>query len=223
MKTHLLAATGFLLAAASVSAAPLTLTNANFESGFIASTDNPVGWTTTEVSGNSVYLYQPTAAKVAAFWGSGGELAQSFSTSEAFADTYGNYAVTFDSGWRNNSPGLPFALTFSLVNITDGSVLGSSTYNFPASTPSLAFDNYRVIATGNTLNIAYDNTTANLVGKTVGLRITATSGDSSGFNTTGWIDNIAVNATAVPEPSTYGLLGAGALAGVAMLRRRRRA
>ncbi len=29
--------------------------------------------------------------------------------------------------------------------------------------------------------------------------------------------------TAVPEPSTYGMLGAGALAGVAFVRRRKRA
>lgn len=35
--------------------------------------------------------------------------------------------------------------------------------------------------------------------------------------------NFSARVTAVPEPSTYGLLGAGALAGLAFLRRRRRA
>ena len=36
------------------------------------------------------------------------------------------------------------------------------------------------------------------------------------------IDNVTLTATAVPEPSTYGLLGAGALAAVAFVRRRRK-
>ena len=76
--------------AASLHAVPLALTNANFESGFAASTDNPSGWTTSEASGNSVYLYQPSGAGVAAFWGSGGVLAQSFSTAQALAGTYGD-------------------------------------------------------------------------------------------------------------------------------------
>lgn len=47
-----------------------------------------------------------------------------------------------------------------------------------------------------------------------GFRITTGAGGTSNFD----LDNISV--TAVPEPATYGLLGAGMLAGVAGLRRR---
>lgn len=47
-----------------------------------------------------------------------------------------------------------------------------------------------------------------------------TSGDNGGYQ--GWKEFAAYSPSAVPEPSTYGLIGAGALASAAVLRRRKR-
>lgn len=69
------------------------------------------------------------------------------------------------------------------------------------------------------------------------MQISVSPGGSTAFD--GWLDearvvqftagesttnilNALTGASAIPEPSTYGLLGAGALAGVAIVRRRRR-
>ena len=52
------------------------------------------------------------------------------------------------------------------------------------------------------------------------------TGSIQGYDTTNWMANLddagVLSFTAVPEPSTYGLLGAGALAAAALVRRRRK-
>lgn len=73
--------------------------------------------------------------------------------------------------------------------------------------------------------LAYDNTQASLLGDTIALRVMSMDADlgSVAWNRTGMVDDFSVNATAVPEPATYGLMGAGALASAAFVRRRKRA
>lgn len=66
------------------------------------------------------------------------------------------------------------------------------------------------------------STSPTLIGQTLGIRInkaanTPTS-PASGYMD---IDNVRLDATAVPEPTTYGLLGAASLAAAAVVRRRR--
>jgi hypothetical protein len=218
MKTKLL----LLLAVATVvvpaKAATLTLTNANFQAS--GNNTDPSGWTTSEPSQTSVYVWAanggiPAGTNVLAMWGNGGQYAQqSFLTSEATADDFSQFTVGFDAGWRGRIANEPFSYTFSIVNVTDNLVLGSATYNFTTPTVTTA-NTYAVAATGLSVTISYDNTLGTLAGDTIALRITG-AGKINDFNNTAWVDNISV--TAVPEPGSALLGGIGLLA---LLRRRR--
>lgn len=88
--------------------------------------------------------------------------------------------------------------------------LGSGTQAFDFNGATATFDS---LAGSITVSLA-----GATLGDTIWVRIARPSGGLS--TNTGNIDNISYNA--VPEPSTYGLLGAGALAGLAIVRRRRR-
>lgn len=205
-------------------AATLTLINGDFQTS--GNNTNPTGWTTNEPTQTSVYVYAgnattpgaggiPAATNVLAMWGNGGQYAQqSFLTSEATAEDYNSFTVGFDTGWRGRIAGQAFTYTISLVNVTDNLVLGSATYSF--TTPSATVGNtYAVAATGQSVNITYNNTLGSLVGDTIALRITG-AGTVNDFNNTAWLDNITVSA--VPEPTSALLGGLGMFA---LLRRRR--
>lgn len=187
-------------------AAPVTLVNPDFQAS--GNNTDPAGWTVTETNAgsvSSVYVYGSTS-NVLAFWGAGATARQSFPPSEITADTHGFFNITFDSGWRgcNIPTATGFHVEFSLVNVTDGTTLGSANYQF--SLPSAAISNtYTVIGTGNRVSISYDSTQPSLAGDTIALRITATGSPNQGGNNflnTGWIDNISVTAGA-REPAAH--------------------
>lgn len=207
-----------LALATGANAATLTLTNANFQA--TGNNTDPSGWTTSEPTQTSVYIWAanggiPAGTNVLAMWGNGGQYAQqSFLTSEATAEDYSSFTIGFDGGWRGRIANEPFSYTFSIVNVTDNLVLGSATYNFTTPTVTTA-NTYAVAATGLSVTINYDNTVGSLVGDTIALRITG-AGTVNNFNNTAWVDNITVNA--VPEPASALLGGLGLLA---LLRRRR--
>ena len=192
----------------------ITLSNADFQS---SDADVPTGWTRSTFDPLGIYVWDdaktPTGEAVLAIqartdrW-----IQQSFSTSEATADSYPEYSISFDSGWRSNtsSPN-DLSLVFSIYNMDNATVLGSQTYTFPANQPDNLFDTYQVINTGNTVSVKYDNTDPALTGKVIGLRITTETTQNS-YNPTGWIDNISVNA--IPEPSTMGILLLAGIAGI---------
>lgn len=83
-----------------------------------------------------------------------------------------------------------------------------------------------------TLDEATDTVTGVIQGSSAGLNAreirwsftTGETAESASLDLAGmWnVNALVINATAVPEPSTYGLLGAGALAAAAFVRRRRR-
>jgi PEP-CTERM motif len=212
----------FLLAilalATATNAATLTLTNANFQAS--GNNTDPSGWTTSEPTQTSVYVWAanggiPAGTNVLAMWGNGGQYAQqSFLTSEATADDHGSFTIGFDAGWRGRIANEPFSYTFSIFNVTDNLVLGSATYNFATPTVTTA-NTYAVAATGLSVTINYDNSLGTLAGDTIALRITG-AGKVNDFNNTAWVDNLTVNA--VPEPGSVLLGGLGLLA---LLRRRR--
>jgi hypothetical protein len=196
-------AAGLLMAP--LSATPLTLANSDFQAS--GNDTNPASWSVTETNAgsvSSVYVYGSTS-NVLAFWGAGATAEQSILTTEATADTYGSYAVTFDTGWRgfNRPTATGFSVKFELINVTDGGVLATGTYNYPV--PAAAISNtYTPIATGNTLILAYDKSLPALAGDTVALRVTGTGSPNQGgnnFANTGWIDNISIDATVGgPDP-----------------------
>jgi arylsulfatase A-like enzyme len=179
-------------------AAPLTLANPDFQAS--GNNSDPAGWLVSETNaGNvsSLYIWGSTS-NVLAFWGSGARAQQSFPTTEVTADSHGFFNVTFDSGWRgcNVPTATGFQVEFALVNVTDGTTLGTAVYQFPL--PLAAISNtYTVIGTGNRVAISYDSTKSSLIGDTLALRITASGSPNQGgnnFANTGWIDNISVTA-----------------------------
>lgn len=232
MKTHLLAATGLLLAAASVNAAPLTITNADFSS-------LETGWTVVESTGEADSAYVQNSGLAPSFGnllhlkdGIGNATSlyveQNLSTANAglTSNSFGAYGVSFDIGWRGDNNAGDGAFLVSLINANGGATLASQTYslttanvaNWPglsAATPGVTFN--------RVFNLNYDNTAVST--GDVLLRIARTDADTTSggnnFFSTAWLDNVAVDATAIPEPATCGLLGAGSLAAATMLRRRR--
>lgn len=155
-----------------------------------------------------------------------GYVYQSLGTVDASDIAAGTLRITADFAEKNN--GTTNTAVFSFykgsftgatgTDIASGGLvhLGDFTLDAAAQGCTYASGNtgrYNSVLVGN----------LDLSGLTAGDQIWMRIGESRPLTTTGgdlMIDNVAV--TAVPEPSTYGLLGAGAFAAVAFLRRRRK-
>lgn len=210
-------ASAFALMPISADAAVITLLNADFQAS--GNDTDPTNWVVTNTAG--VYVWAnpggsggvPAGVNVLAMNSSTGAIQQSFSNSEAVGETYGSYTIGFDYGKRANTATSTFTFNFSLINVTDDVVLGTSTFTLP--TAAATADTYTALGT-NSVIINYDNTNPDYAGDTLALRISATQTGSTTFTNTAWVDNITVNA--IPEPSAALLGGLGFLA---LLRRRR--
>lgn len=130
------------------------------------------------------------------------------------AGTFAFYGISFDYGYRSESAtNGDHTLRVSLWNTTDDVELTGE--DLLITDPGAPTSN---ALTPGSFNLSYVPT--GLAGKDIALRITSTSDDLEldSWQRTAMLDNVAVTATAVPEPGSLALLGLGA---VAMLRRRR--
>ena len=222
MKTTLSLAAAAALTG-SAAAVPITLTNTDFTGD--ATNSNPSGWVTTETFSPGGISVQPAGGGVAAlgqvltFQDRDGvhNVTQAISTSEATADSFGTWTVTFgDSGWRNYQTTNGFTgFTVSLIDVDNGNaVLASDSVVLPAA--SSTGSNIWQDLGAQVFNLSYDNTAVGLSGNQVAIVIESDATGSS-FNPTAYIDNITVDA--VPEPGSLALLGLG---GLLIAQRRRR-
>jgi len=232
------------MAASPVPAAVLSITNGDFSGALVAGTNvatvnNPSDWTVVEPTSHEIYAQSNSGSTGTGAFGSvlhfkdgGGSTTASYiqqdlsgANAGLTSQTYGGYTVNFDLGWRTDTNTFNDAVFLvSLINSADNSVLASQTITLTSITTS----NYNGLSTATpgvefarSISLTYDN--AAVTSGDVILRIARTDtfdSGSTGSNSTSWLDNVAV--TAVPEPSAYGLIGAGALASVAMVRRRRK-
>ncbi|WP_143157601.1 MULTISPECIES: hypothetical protein [Rubritalea] len=162
--------------------------------------NTPKDWVVNVKKGANLSQVSKPGLSVVTMFGTGAVMEQSFLSSEATADKFSTYYITFDAGWRNNSKkNQIFSFVFELVNVTDNTVLGKAIYVIPPNAPSNKYDDYRVASRGTTLRISFDNTNLSLRGDEVSLRISSESSMESediqlSHQLTGWIDNIYVKA-----------------------------
>jgi hypothetical protein len=245
MKSHLphpffgakpiLAAAFLLVTGSFASAATITLINADFSTGtngkaFTGGTQGWTSYTTTGVeegaAGSVSYWCNDAANKVSAFAGlkagGGYYIAQAFASSDegaVTASTFDTYTIAFDSAYRDDgSRGRDIVMEVSLWS-------GST---------QLVAQQYTLIATGTgaapshtaperkTFTLSYDNSQYAL-SDPIEIRFSNTNYLSSAqYNETALVDNVAITATAIPEPSTYGAIaGTIAIVGALVLRRRK--
>lgn len=198
MKTKIIAALLTLMAAGSAQAN--LITNGNFESGLS-------GWTTTG--------HVATAVFSGTYFGGGsnardgttmiafnaGDSSANGVLSQAFATTVGaTYTVTFDYGTNTGTQ----SILWGAYSATSA-VLASNVITDTNASGLLDTYTYTFLATTTSTT----------------LRFTDVSGNNT-VSIDGLIDNVSVNANAVPEPASLALLGLG-VAGFAASRRRKAA
>lgn len=220
---HVLSFLSFFAVTSLSQGAVITLTNGNFNANLGANLSSVSGWSSSSTAAN---YWSNTVPGLAAYSevgllksGTNNFIAQALTASDAGAvnaTTFGQYTVNFDFGYRRESTTSgDLTLRVALWNTTDNVELAGQ--NFVLLNPGVGTNSLSAqIAT-----LTYDNTQAALTGDTLALRITNTSGDlgANSWHRTAMVDNFSV--TAVPEPQSYGVMGAGALALASFVRRRR--
>lgn len=210
-------------------AAIITITNADFQADVGQANTVVTGWVSVAGSGtNSVpsnYFANDVpdlvGNRVALIKSDGGNyLQQVLAASDAGpvdATTFNQYTVNFNLGYRHDAVrNGDLSVRVSLWNTTDNVELAGQ--DFILTDPLTTGTNSLV---AQVANLSYDSSLGSLTGDSVALRITSLSADlgANAWQRTGMVD--AFSVTAVPEPSAYGILGAGALASIAFVRRRR--
>lgn len=225
MKLHTLPsliATAALITSAE--AATLIVSNGDFSS--LVDANTATNWTDLEPTTNSVY-YNPLEASapdnIAYIFSSGNATAgqfngfvQNLSTFNAglTASTYGDYTINFDAGFRDDLTQTGTVnFRVALVDLgADGVYQQSTDLVLASSDFSRTKDSTPVNLTAESVNLTFSSASTNQVGL-----VFFNTNTVNTFQQTGMIDNISV--TAIPEPSSFALLGA---AGTLLLLRRRR-
>lgn len=217
-------------AAPAASAVLITVTNGDFQTDVGQASTVATGWTAVNGAGTnnppSNYFQNDisgfTGDRLALLKSDGGNyIQQDLSTGASGAvdaTSFNGYIVNFNYGYRRDSTtNGDLTLRVSLWNTTDNLELAGQ--NFTITNPGTGANSM----SAQVANLSYDNTQASLFGDTIALRITNTTADLAGnaWQRTGMVDDFTV--TAVPEPSAYALFGAGSLAAIAFVRRRKRA
>ena len=133
--------------------------------------------------------------------------------------------VTFSIGTTNFDYSLPLTLRLLSSQVSSPTILPEYA-NAPSSVVQLDFITSEGVTTSTNL-ASHVNT---LLGGAGGTIVFSIGGDNRSFTTASLAAETHANPalrpsleyTVVPEPSTYGMIGAGALGAVALVRRRRR-
>ncbi len=226
MKKTITLAAFAALAVSSAQAVTVAIANADFQGAQVDGND-PADWLTTD-PWDTVYVWNsdeagaPAGEQVGAFKDvSNTSILQQTVTDNnptIFAETYGEWTVGFDYGWRANSVDGDAHFTVSLIDLATGFALASDTLTLSSTAATGGLP----LGTAS-LTLSYDNSAAT-VANWVALRIErddVADTTTGKWNSTAWIDDVTVTATtaAVPEPSSAALLGLG---GLALILRRRK-
>lgn len=197
--------------ACSASAAPITVSNADFEAG--PDNNNATDWNDSAVA--SVYYLAGEGAYV-------GNRAMSiqdgFSSEQVLAGVtaggYTSFTIDFESGFRDDF--FTGSADIEVALIAGGNVIASDTISVTGTgSPNTA----AIPFTATQVVLGSLDLTGLTGSEAVSLRFSnTTGGGGSPWERTALVDNVSIDATPVPEPGSLALLSLG---GLAMLRRRR--
>jgi hypothetical protein len=145
-----------------------------------------------------------------------------------FSDVAGG-SIALEGGTGSGNNGAYFQFQFNMAGYKDlalsyatrGTSTGFTTHTWSWSTDGVTFTNFGTITGRNATTFSVQSlpTFSSLDNATNAfVRLTFTGATASGGNNR--LDNIQFNATAVPEPTSFGLLALTGVAGLAFRRRR---
>lgn len=211
------------------SGATIAITNGNFENPAttVGQNNNTItGWTE-EAGGSNSFItnpdgdWAPAGATQVGYFSNNASTAinQTLIWNWSATDQYTLSLDAFDAGWRATTAGDALGVQLREADGTvlwdsgsfslDGTVTGNQTVQGSFSWGSTS--------RGHTWNIdatGFASVSGAVAGSALNLRIYRVSGVA-------FFDNISLAVSPVPEPSHYGVLGAGALAMLTFMRKRR--